>query len=233
MKIRRIIPLALLAGLGCGEIGSGSNEPLATFSDSASYAVGVRLAETVLAQGAPVSVDKMVAGIRAGLRRDSSRMTPQETEDLLQRLAAEGRELARQRQARQNSAEGDLFRSGFAGRDGVRETDSGILYEVFAEGSGPRPGPRDEVTVHYTGTLVDGTVFDSSRERGEPATFRLDQVIPGWTQALQLMSVGSRYRVVIPPEWGYGEAGSPPRIGPEATLVFEIELLGVTPAPAD
>ncbi len=233
MTMRGICSVAAAVTVLAGCSQPGADVPLATFSDSASYAVGLRMAAGVRSQGAPVSVDKMVAGIRAGLALDTSRFSSDEVAELLQRLAAEGQELVRQREAEANIAAGKVFRDGFAGREGVKQTDSGILYEVLAEGTGPRPGPRDEVTVHYTGTLVNGTVFDSSRERGEPVTFRLDQVIPGWTQALQLMPLGSTYRIVIPPEWGYGEFGSPPRIGPEATLVFDVELLGLTPAPAE
>ena len=126
-----------------------------------------------------------------------------------------------------NIAAGDAFRAEFATREGVQETDTGILYQVITEGDGPKPGPTDRVEVHYHGTLVDGTVFDSSRDRGEKISFGLNQVIPGWTQALQLMSVGSKYLIVIPPEWAYGTRGSPPKIGPESTLMFEVELFGI------
>lgn len=126
-----------------------------------------------------------------------------------------------------NIAAGQAFRDQFAQQQGVSQTDSGLLYEVLKEGSGPKPGARDRVEVHYEGTLTDGTVFDSSRARGESIVFGLDQVIPGWTEALQLMSVGSSYRIVLPPELAYAQMGAPPVIGPMATLVFEVELLGI------
>ncbi len=129
--------------------------------------------------------------------------------------------------ATSNIQSGKVFRDEFAAREGVQQTGSGLLYQVIEQGSGPRPGAADRVEVHYEGTLTDGTVFDSSRARGESIVFGLNQVIPGWTEALQLMPVGSSYRIVLPPELAYAEAGAPPVIGPMATLVFEVELLAI------
>ena len=126
-----------------------------------------------------------------------------------------------------NIAAGDAFRAEFAAKDGVQSTTSGLLYEVVADGDGPKPGPTDQVEVHYHGTLPDGTVFDSSRQRGETIVFGLNQVIPGWTEALQLMPVGSTYRIVLKPELAYGSMGAPPVIGPDSTLVFEVELISL------
>lgn len=109
----------------------------------------------------------------------------------------------------------------------VQTTASGLKYEVLREGDGPKPSATDSVTVHYKGTLTDGTVFDSSYDRGQPATFPLNRVIKGWTEGLQLMPVGSKYRLTIPPELGYGAAGAGGKIPPNATLVFEVELLKI------
>jgi len=109
----------------------------------------------------------------------------------------------------------------------VTVTESGLQYEVLEAGGGETPADTDTVTVHYKGALIDGTEFDSSHKRGEPATFPLNRVIKGWTEGVQLMQVGATYRFVIPPELGYGPAGAPPNIGPNATLVFEVELIGI------
>jgi FKBP-type peptidyl-prolyl cis-trans isomerase len=111
--------------------------------------------------------------------------------------------------------------------EGVVTTDSGLQYQVLQEGNGPRPGPTDRVTVHYTGTLLDGTVFDSSVERGQPISFSLNEVIPGWTEGLQLMPVGSKYRFWIPSDLAYGSRGAGNVIPPNATLMFDVELLGI------
>ena len=114
-----------------------------------------------------------------------------------------------------------------AKNDSVVQTESGLQYMVLKEGNGAKPGPTDMVTVHYTGKLIDGTVFDSSVERGEPATFPLNKVIPGWTEGLQLMSEGSQYRLFIPSELAYGEKGAGDQILPNSTLIFDVELIKV------
>ncbi len=114
-----------------------------------------------------------------------------------------------------------------AKNDSVTVTESGLQYMVLKEGNGAKPGPTDEVTVHYTGRLLDGTVFDSSVDRGEPATFPLNRVIPGWTEGLQLMSEGSKYRLFIPSELAYGEKGAGNDILPNSTLIFDVELIKV------
>jgi FKBP-type peptidyl-prolyl cis-trans isomerase FkpA len=122
---------------------------------------------------------------------------------------------------------GEAFLQENAKKDGITTTASGLQYEVITEGDGKKPGATDTVQVHYRGTLLDGTEFDSSYKRGEPISFRLNQVIPGWTEGLQLMTVGSKYRLFIPSNLAYGSRGAGGVIGPDETLIFEVELLDV------
>ena len=130
-------------------------------------------------------------------------------------------------QIKDNKTIGREFLEQNAKNDSVVQTKSGLQYMVLKEGTGIKPGPTDEVTVHYTGKLLDGTVFDSSVDRGEPATFPLDKVIPGWTEGLQLMSEGSKYRLFIPSELAYGSKGAGEDILPNSTLIFDVELIKV------
>jgi len=129
--------------------------------------------------------------------------------------------------AEENRAAGEAFLADNAKKDTVKVTNSGLQYEVIKEGTGRSPSASDKVTVHYKGTTLDGTVFDSSYKRGEPATFPLNQVIPGWTEGVQLMKEGAHYRFYIPADLAYGNRGAGPVIEPGATLVFEIELIKV------
>ena len=126
-----------------------------------------------------------------------------------------------------NAEAGESFLKANAGKPGIVELPSGIQYEILTEGSGARPGPTSQVTCHYHGTLIDGTVFDSSVKRGAPATFPLNGVIKGWTEALQLMPVGSKWRLFLPPAMAYGDRQVSAAIGPNSTLIFEVELLGI------
>ena len=130
-------------------------------------------------------------------------------------------------QIKDNKTLGREFMEQNAKNDSVIQTKSGLQYMVLKEGNGAKPGPTDKVTVHYTGRLLDGTVFDSSVERGEPATFALNQVIPGWTEGLQLMSEGSEYRLFIPSELAYGSKGAGDKILPNSTLIFDVKLIKV------
>lgn len=126
-----------------------------------------------------------------------------------------------------NLKAGEDFLKANKEKPGVTELPSGLQYEVIKQGDGPKPTAFNSVTCHYHGSLIDGTVFDSSVERGKPATFPLSQVIAGWTEGLQLMPVGSKWRFFIPPHLGYGARQAGPKIGPNSTLIFEVELLGI------
>jgi FKBP-type peptidyl-prolyl cis-trans isomerase FklB len=134
---------------------------------------------------------------------------------------------AKDSKADANAAAGEAFLKANAGKPGIVELPGGIQYEVIKEGSGAKPGPTSEVTCHYHGTLIDGTVFDSSVQRGTPASFPLNRVIKGWTEALQLMPLGSKWRLFLPPAMAYGDRQVGAVIGPNSTLIFEVELLGI------
>lgn len=130
-----------------------------------------------------------------------------------------------QDKAKANLEAGQAFLEENRSRPGVVETASGLQYEIITEGNGPKPGPTSKVTCHYHGTLINGTVFDSSVQRGQPATFPLNMVIKGWTEALQLMPAGSKWRLFLPPNLAYGDRQTGAHIGPNSTLIFEVELI--------
>lgn len=198
--------------------------------ERASYAIGLNMGKNMEAQGVDIDVDAMVRGLRDGVSGAQPALTDEELQaainEFQQQWIAQQEEMMA-KALEENRAAGDAFRQENAAREGVKTTDSGIQYEVLTEGSGPVPKASDRVRVHYRGTLVDGIQFDSSYDRGQPAVFPVTGVIKGWQEILQLMPVGSKWKVVIPPDLAYGERGSPPNIGPGSTLVFEVELLGI------
>ena len=231
-KMAWVVIVALLL-LGCGG-GADKSEKAVVKLDGdtqrSSYAVGYNYGTNLRRIAGEMDVDALLAGVGDAYTGGEARMKPEELQQRLQQFQQDvmRRDQARrQEESSRNKAEGDAFREANAKKPGVKVTDSGLQYSVIQDGKGATPKASDRVKVHYHGTLVDGTVFDSSVERGEPITFRLDRLIPGWVEGIQLMKVGAKYRFVIPPELGYGKRGSPPRIGADATLVFEVELLGI------
>ncbi len=224
MKILTAALAVAVAVAACSP--AGGDRSLANFTDSASYAVGVQMAHSIQQAHAQVDSDKLIAGMLDVLEGRTPAIDGPEAGQLAMELANRGHQAWSEERGQYNADEGAAFRQSNAAKPGVTVTESGLQYEVLQEGDGPRPTADQVVRVHYHGTLPDGSVFDSSVERGEPATFALNQVISGWTEGVQLMPVGSKYRLVLPPELGYGE-NAPPNIGPNATLVFEVELLGI------
>jgi FKBP-type peptidyl-prolyl cis-trans isomerase FklB len=173
-----------------------------------------------------LELDAVIAGIRHWYEHQQAALTDSELNPSYQviqdRQKAKVAELDSKRQAL-----AEQFMKANAERDEVTTTDSGLQYEVLETGSGDRPGPQSTVVTHYHGTLVDGTVFDSSVERGQPAEFGVHQVIPGWTEALQMMSVGDKWRIACPPKLAYGDQGAGDTIPPNTALVFEIHLIDI------
>ena len=202
---------------------------LETQAQKLSYTIGMDIGNSLRAQGTDIDMDALFEAIQTVYAGEEPAMTLDEANAVRQAFIEERTaqmEAANAQLAAKNAAEGDAFLLENRGKEGVMETDSGLQYEVMASGEGATPSSTDRVTVHYRGTLLDGTEFDSSYSRGEPTSFMLNQVIAGWTEGLQLMPVGSKYKFYIPGNLAYGQNG-PPSIGPNATLVFEVELLGI------
>lgn len=184
--------------------------------------------------------ESTAAGIEDQLAGKESRISEEELQAVMQEFQAYVMEKQKEIQAKEaeanklvadaNAKEGEAFLAENGAKEGVTTTDSGLQYKVITEGTGDKPGAADRVTVHYRGTLIDGTEFDSSFGRGEPATFGVNQVIKGWTEALQLMPEGSKWELYIPADLAYGPGGAPPEIGPNSTLLFEVELLSIEKA---
>lgn len=223
------VVLLMIAGMSCQQSGSIQNVKLETEADSAGYAIGILVGTNNKQQvenapgGADINLDAMVAAFSVASKGEEGAMTTEEADQVIRRFF----EAAGEREGQLNLEEGNAFLEENKSREGVKTTASGLQYEVITEGDGPIPSADDRVRVHYHGTLIDGTVFDSSVERGEPAVFGVGQVIPGWTEALQLMPVGSKWKVYIPSDLGYGERGAGADIGPNTTLIFEVELLEI------
>jgi FKBP-type peptidyl-prolyl cis-trans isomerase FklB len=173
-----------------------------------------------------LDLEAVMAGIRHLFEQGASELTDDQLNASYQAVEVRQKALAAEIDGKRQAL-AEQFLAANADREGVSTTDSGLQYEVLESGSGASPGPRSTVVTHYHGTLVDGTVFDSSVERGEPAEFGVHEVIPGWTEALQMMSVGDKWRIACPPKLAYGEQGAGNAIPPNTALVFEIHLIDV------
>jgi FKBP-type peptidyl-prolyl cis-trans isomerase FklB len=200
---------------------------LNTDEQKASYGFGLQFGEQLRRNGFDgLELDAVLAGVQHWYKQGQSVLTDEEINPSYQLIQArEQAKAAEMGEKRQQLAE--QFMTANAAREEVSTTDSGLQYEVLESGSGDKPGPQSNVVTHYHGTLVDGTVFDSSVERGEPAEFGVHQVIPAWTEALQMMSVGDKWRIACPPHLAYGEQGAGDGIPPNTALVFEIHLIAV------
>ena len=182
------------------------------------------------ADGVPIEFAGLVAGMRDALTGEEPQLSQAERNAVMTRFNQFMQQKMEQQMAAEaadNLAKGQAFLTENRDKEGVQETPSGLQYKVLESGDGATPGPTDTVRCHYHGTLIDGTVFDSSYERGQPAEFPVNGVISGWTEALQMMKAGDKWEVYLPPQIAYGERGAGGAIGPNATLIFTIELLGI------
>jgi FKBP-type peptidyl-prolyl cis-trans isomerase FkpA len=221
MKTFRLGALvALLAA--CGKQSGSGNAKLASAEDSVSYIIGFQIGGTLKQQRAPVRSGPLANGVQDAI----SGATPKFTEDQMRTIVTTYQQKLRDSSVSANSAESDKFLADNAKKEGVKTSPSGLQWKVVREGKGPHPKATDTVTVHYKGTLLNGQPFDSSYG-GTPVSFPLNRVIGGWTEGVQLMSPGAKYQFWIPSKLAYGENGSPPAIGPNQTLFFEVELISV------
>jgi len=199
-----------------------------------SYSVGVEIGTTLKKQGIDVAPDVLTRGVRDGLTGAKTLMTEEEIIETLttfrKDFIAKKQELAKQL-GEKNKKEGEAFLAENQKKEGVNTLSSGLQYRVIKPGTGKKPKAEDTVTVHYRGTLIGGSEFDSSYGRGKPASFPVNRVIPGWTEVLQLMEEGAKWEVFIPSKLAYGEQGAGNEIGPNATLIFEIELISIQNKP--
>lgn len=203
----------------------------AELKNKASYALGLNISQSLKAQGVEIDPEQMAKGIKDGLSETAPTMSPEEMQAILtafqKELTTKRAEMAKA-EATKNLADGKAFLDANAKKEGVKTLPSGLQYQVLKEGKGPKPTAASTVKTHYRGTLLDGREFDSSYKRGEPAEFPVNGVIRGWTEALQLMTTGSKYKLFIPATLAYGEqAPQGSIIGPNSTLIFEVELLEV------
>lgn len=201
-----------------------SAQELKTQADSLSYAVGILWGQNIKQQGL-TDINPTILGEAIGdvLNGGEEQLDLKVANQMVRDHIAKKREAAKQK----NKLEGEAFLKKNAEREGVITLESGLQYEVLTEGTGQIPTDKDKVSVHYHGTLIDGTVFDSSVQRGAPASFPVTGVIKGWVEALQLMPVGSKWKLFIPADLAYGDRGAGGQIGPNTALIFEVELLGI------
>ncbi|MEO1495968.1 MAG: FKBP-type peptidyl-prolyl cis-trans isomerase [Planctomycetota bacterium] len=200
------------------------------FHEQLGYCLGLDFGARLRADGVDVDFAAMAAGLKDALSGAEPQLTTEQIDAVMRRFQQSMQQKAQRQMAdiaSENEAKGAAFLAENRSKDGVQETPSGLQYRVVEEGDGESPGPTDVVRCHYEGTLIDGTVFDSSYKRGQPAEFGVNQVIAGWTEALQMMKPGAKWEVFLPSGIAYGPRGAGGAIGPNETLIFTIELLGV------
>ena len=223
MKNKLFILGIVVTFVACNQT-SYNNVELNTQMDSVSYSLGISVANNLKSSGFESIENQAVASAFSDVFEGNEvKINEEDANMLIQDYFVE----LSQKKSQEAISTGQAFLDENGKKEGVTTTASGLQFEVLTNGTGATPVEKDQVTVHYHGTLVDGTVFDSSVERGQPATFPVNGVIPGWVEALQLMNIGSKYKLYIPSDLAYGERGAGGSIGPNETLIFEVELLSI------
>ncbi|MDX1946866.1 MAG: FKBP-type peptidyl-prolyl cis-trans isomerase [Pirellulaceae bacterium] len=224
--------LAAVAGYSVGQAQTPAAPPkleFKTLDDQASYCIGLDIGRSMLADGAELNADLVVRGLFDALKKAQPQFTDEQVQAIMKKYAEyqTAKNAAKIKPvADKNLADGQAFLAANKAKQGVTTTESGLQYAVLKQGTGATPKRTDVVRVHYHGQLIDGSVFDSSVQRGEPIELAVNRVIPGWTEALQKMKVGDKWKLFIPSNLAYGEFGQGP-IPPNSVLLFEVELLGI------
>ena len=226
--MKRIVFAALVLSLVTPLFAEDKPPQLKDLKDKASYSFGLNIGMNMRRQNVDLNPDIFMAGMKDALTGRRPLLTEQEVRETMMAFQKEMQDKEAE-QAKKNEADGQKFLAENKSKEGVKTTASGLQYKVLKEGAGAEPKDGDTVTVNYRGLLIDGTEFDSSYKRGQPATFPVSGVIKGWTEALQLMPVGSKWQLFIPPSLAYGERGAGNDIGPNSTLIFEVELISIKP----
>ena len=228
MKVRWLAVLGVL--LLASQLSAQEGQVLKSEKEKLSYSMGMEFANNLKKQSIEVDADLFLKGLKDGLSGGKTLMTDREARETLmafqKELMAKQKEVAKAL-GEKNKTEGEAFLAENKKKEGVITLPSGLQYKVIKPGTGKKPSATDKVKVHYRGTLVNGTEFDSSYKRGEPVTFPVKGVIPGWTEALQLMEEGAKWEVFVPSQLAYGERGAGGMIGPNSTLIFEVELISI------
>jgi len=229
MKIRNVLIAVITAlSLGftaCNKVGCNGSTAITNDADSVSYAIGMAMGQGMKPQFPELNPQILAKGLQDAYADAEGTLfaNEQEANAYVQQYMMKQAKI----QGEKNLEEGENFLAENGKRSGVTTLESGLQYEILEEGNGAKPSLEDKVSCHYHGTLIDGSVFDSSVERGKPASFPVNGVIKGWTEALQLMSVGSKWKLYLPAELAYGERGAGRDIGPNSALIFEVELLEI------
>lgn len=225
----------ILATVACGQTTPPAGAPAAAPATPSvgSYGIGINIGRNLRSDGVALDVEALIQGLRDGLQGAKPRYSEEQLRAALETLQRDMQARSQQRaqvMGDKNQRDGEAFLAQNKTKPNVVTLPSGLQYEVLKAGTGPSPKATDKVTVHYEGKLLDGTVFDSSIKSGQPATFPVNGVIPGWTEALQRMKVGDKWRIYIPANLAYGARGAGGVIGPNAVLTFDVELLAIEPA---
>lgn len=207
-----------------------SSGQFANKKEKRSYALGMDIGNSLKDLPMDVDLDQLTQGVRDVVSGNKTKLSQKQLHTVMQGVVSDMEAAQKKKQQQKSVANlkaGQKFLAENKKKDGVKTLKDGLQYKVITKGDGPQPDANDSVTVDYTGKLIDGTVFDSSKKRGKPVTFPVNAVIPGWTEALQLMHAGGEYKLFIPPDLAYGERGAGSQIGPNETLVFDVKLISV------